>query len=222
MANGSWIPLKDGDFETFTNNFKTLVASNPATYGLQNSDSTAITNAYNSWHTAYLAATNGSTRTHGTIATKNQQKANLLTVIRGYGATIRANKAVTVQAKHDLGVTVADTQPTPVPPPTTMPVLEITKIATGYQEVLARDEGAGTSRARPHGSAGLLLYRAVGDTAANDPSTATFLTFVGRPSVQSTFPGADRGKTATYFARWTNAKGEVGPWSQPVSGCIAA
>src|SRR5262249_41661958 len=109
-----------------------------------------------------------------------------------------------------------------VPPPSTMPVLEISKIGTGYQDIQARDESSGTRRARPAGSVGLLLYRAVGTDAVTDPNQAAFLGFTGRPSLQSTFVGADRGKTATYFARWTNARGEVGPWSQPVSGCIAA
>jgi hypothetical protein len=103
-----------------------------------------------------------------------------------------------------------------------MPVLEIAKIGTGFQDLKARDESSGTRRARPAGSVGLLLYRAVADDAVSDPSQAQFLVFVGRPQTQATFESADRGKTATYFARWTNARGEVGPWSQPVSGCIAA
>lgn len=38
----------------------------------------------------------------------------------------------------------------------------------------------------------------------------------------SAFTAADRGKTATYFARWVNAKGEPGPWSQALSIAIAA
>ena len=222
MSSNSWIPLTDPALDTFANNFKTLIAASPTTYGLVSADATAITNAFNSWHTAYLAATTGTTRTHATVEAKNIQKTNLLTVIRNYAATIRVNRAVPNDAKVGLGLRIPDTTPTPVPPPATMPVLEISKIATGYQEVLARDASSGHSRARPAGSAGLLLYRAIGETAINDPAQATFLTFIGKPAVQSTFAGADRGKTATYFARWTNAKGEVGPWSQPVSGCIAA
>ena len=43
---------------------------------------------------------------------------------------------------------------------------------------------------------------------------------IGREKVTS--KAADRGKFATYFARWTNARGEMGPWSNPVSACIAA
>jgi hypothetical protein len=221
MGN-SYIPSRDADLDTWALNFKTLIAATPTNYGLVAADGTAITNAFNSWHTAYLAAVNPSTRTHGTVETKNLQKANLLSVVRGYAATIRANKAVSNELKLGLGLHIADSTPTPVPPPTTMPVLRIAKMEQGYQDIVAADEATPNSRARPTGSAGLLLYRAVGDDAVNDPTQALFLTFVGKPAVHSTFAPADNGKVATYFARWTNAKGEVGPWSASLSRSVAA
>jgi len=220
--SGSWIPTNDDALDPFVNNFQTLIAATPTNYGLVAADATAITAAYTSWHTAYLAATNPTTRTKATVATKNTQKANVLTVVRRYATTIRANLGVSDALKVGLGLHIRDTQPTPVPPPSTKPELSITKTDTGYQNVSARDEGSGAPRARPVGSVGMLLYRAVGDAPASLPAEATFLTFIGRPDVQSTFTTADRGKIATYFARWTNARGEVGPWSNPVSAAIAA
>ncbi len=219
---GSWLPTNDTALDPFINNFQTLIAGSPTSYGLVAADATAITAAYTSWHAAFLAATNPTTRTKGTVATKNTQKANVLGVVRRYATIIRANLGVSDALKVGLGLTIRDTSPSPVPPPSTKPELAITKIDTGYQSVTARDEGSAAPRARPVGSVGLLIYRAVGTTAATLPSEATFLTFIGRPDVQSTFDNADRGKIATYFARWTNARGEVGPWSNPVSAAIAA
>lgn len=217
-----YLPQRDADLDVWALNFSTLITAAPATYGLVAADATAISNAFNSWHAAFLAATNPSTRTAGTVATKNIQKANLLTVVRGYAATIRANRAVTDASKMNLGLHVRDTSPTPNPPPSTRPVLAIARMMQGTQEVRATDEATPNRRARPIGSAGLLLYRAVGTTPVNDPEGSTFLTFVGKTSVNSQFAPADNGKVATYFARWTNSKGEVGPWSQGVSGSIAA
>lgn len=218
----SYIPSKDAQLDDWALNFKTLIAATPTNYGLVTADATAITNAYTSWHTAFLAATNPTTRTKATVETKNVQKANLLSVVRGYAATIRANKGVTNELKIGIGLHVPDTSRTPVPPPSTQPVLKIAKIAQGYQDVLAVDEATPLTRARPAGSVGLLVYRFVGAASTSSPSDAAFLTFVGKPSVQTTFTEADRGKTVTYFARWTNARGEVGPWSQGVSAAIAA
>lgn len=219
---GSWIPTSDALLDPFVNNFQTLIAASPTTYNLVAADATAITAAYTSWHAAFLAATNPTTRTTATIATKNLQKANVLAVVRRYGTTLRANAGLSDALKIGLGLRVPDTSPTPVPPPSVKPELSIARIDIGVQEIVARVEGAGTVRARPAGSVGLLLYRAIGTTPVSSADEATFLTFVGRPQVASTFDAADRGKFATYFARWTNARGEVGPWSNPVSACIAA
>jgi hypothetical protein len=221
MAN-SYIPTRESEMDNWLNNFKTLIAASPTTYGLAVSDATAITNAYNAWHTAYQAAINPSTRTKATVMAKNDQKANVLFVVRGFVATIQANRGVSNSLKEGLGLRVHDSTPTPVPPPNTKPVLKITRIEQGFMDVAATDEATPNKRGRPQGSAGMLLYRAVGPDSVSDPAQATFLTFVGKPAVTSTFTAADRGKTATYFARWTNARGEVGPWSQGVSVSIAA
>jgi hypothetical protein len=108
MSN-SYIPSKDAELDAWALNFKTLIAATPTNYGLVAADATAISAAYTSWHTAFLAATNPSTRTKGTVETKNVQKANMLTVVRGYAATIRANKAVSNELKIGIGLHVADT-----------------------------------------------------------------------------------------------------------------
>lgn len=218
----SYLPLKDSLLDGWALNFQTLIAASPTSYGLVAADATAITAAYTAWHTAYLAAVNPTTRTKATVSAKNEQKANLLGVVRAYAATLRANRAVSDELKIGLGLHVADRVPTPVPAPSTKPVLAIERIEQGFQDIRATDEATPSSRARPQGAAGLLIYRAIGPAAVSDPAQATFLTFVGRPQVQSQFTSADAGKTVTYFARWTNAKGEVGPWSSALSSAIAA
>ncbi|MEK6702935.1 MAG: hypothetical protein AABZ53_11770 [Planctomycetota bacterium] len=220
MAN--YIPARDADLDAWLANFKTLIAATPTNYGLVAADGTAITTAYTNWHNAFLAATNPTTRTEATVSTKNTQKALTLTLVRGYAATIRVNAAVSDALKIGLGLHVKDTQPSPVPPPVTKPVLAIAHMDQGFQDIRATDEATPNSRARAAGSAGMLLYRAVGTAAVNDPSQAVFQAFLGKPQARSTFNNADNGKTVTYFARWTNAKGEVGPWSQGLSVSIAA
>ena len=215
-------PIRESELDNWLNNFRTLIAATPTNYGLAASDATAIGNAYTSWHAAYQAAVNAATRSALTIETKRQQKVNVLFVVRGYIATITANRAVSDTLKMGLGLHIRDTQPTPVPTPSTKPSLRIVRTDQGFMDITAVDEATPLRRARPVGSVGMLLYRAVATTAINDPADAQFLTFVGKPAAQSRFTAADRGKTATYFARWTNARGETGPWSNGVSGAIAA
>lgn len=218
----SYIPSREADMDEWVNNFKTLIAASPTTYGLVTADGTALTTAYTNWHTAYLAAVNPTTRTPATVATKNTQKAAVLTVVRGYAATIRANMAVSDALKIGLGLRVHDATPTPVPPPATAPRITFAGMRPGLQDIVAADETTPSKRAKPPGSAGLLLFRAIGPASVSDPEQCRFLSFVTRAAFTSAFDPADNGKTATYFARWTNAKGEVGPWSMPASMPIAA
>jgi hypothetical protein len=224
----SYIPTRDPELDTWLLNFKTLIAATPTNYGLVAADATAISNAYAAWHTSYLAASNPTTRTKATVMTKNEQKATVLGVVRGYAATIRANRAVSDELKIGLGLHVRDTQPpprappTPVPTPTSYPVLAVAGMGQGLQDLRAADQNTPAKRGRPAGTAGLLLFRAVTTTPVSDPTQAGFLSFVTRAEYQSHFISADNGKTATYFARWTNSKGEVGPWGPPVSMPIAA
>jgi hypothetical protein len=218
----NYLPGRDAELDTWLNNFQTLITANPTSYGLVAGDATAITAAYTSWHAAYLAAVNPSTRTQGTVATKNTQKANVKGVVRGYAATIRANRAISDALKIGLGLHIRDIEPTPVPPPSTVPVLAMASMRQGLQVVRATDESTPSSRARPEGAAGMLLFRTVAEGPVTDPEQARFLAFTGKPEHTCEYLPADNGKTATYFARWTNAKGEMGPWSQPLPVSIAA
>lgn len=219
---GDYIPSRDSELDDWLLNFKSLIVANPTTYGLVTADGTALNNSYNLWHDAFITATNPTTRTKATVATKNEQKALVLGVFRGYAATIRVNKAVTDELKIGLGLHIADTSPTPVPVPSTYPVLTISGMGQGLQDLRAADQATPSKRAKPAGAAGLLLFRAVGTAPVSEPGAATFLSFVSKAAYRSTFTSADNGKVATYFARWTNAKGEVGPWSPPASMPIAA
>jgi hypothetical protein len=218
----SFIPSREAEMDNWINNFKTLIAAGPATYGLTAPEAASITAAYNAWHAAYLAATNPTTRTKATVATKNEQKMNVLLVVRGFAATIQANKAVGDALKIGLGLRPHDAQPTPVPPPSTYPLLTLTGMGTGTQKVRVADQETPTKRARPAGTVGVLVFRAVGPAPVTDPEGARFLGFVTKAEFESTFSPSDNGKTATYFARWTNSKGELGPWSQPATMPIAA
>jgi hypothetical protein len=219
---GDFIPSRDADLEAWLLNFKTLIVASPTSYGLVVGDGTAIGNSYNAWHTAYVAATTPSTRNHITIAAKDAQKILTVDVVRTYSTTIRANTAVSDSLKLGLGLNVHDTIPTPVPPPSTYPILSINGAGPLIQELRAADQMTPTRRAKPHGSAGLLVFRAIGTAAEANPNNCSFMGFVTKADIQSSFESADDGKIATYFARWTNAKGEVGPWSSPVSMRIAA
>ena len=112
---------------------------------------------------------------------------------------------------------------TPVPAPGSSPLLNVIGNTPGVQTVRFADSTTPDSPAKPVGAAQLQLFVAVGDAPATDPDGRRLpgrLHPQRHPRRAST-PTQD-GKVATYFARWCGIRGDVGPWSLPVSMRIAA
>lgn len=217
----SQIPQRDGDLDAYANNWRTLLTAAPVTYGMTAPDAVAITNAYNTFHAAYLLVTNPATRTHAQVVAKDIAKASMLVLLRDQYGIIKANPAVLDANKTTLGIRVNDPVPTPIPPPSTAPILTVVNDASLRQQVLVADEATPTVRRKPAGVVGLLLYRSVGTVPATDPAQIAFNgLFTRTPATPDDFDAADAGKIASYVGRWTNAKGEEGPWSAIVTRVV--
>ncbi len=225
-----FLPTREAQLDNWLANFGTLIVDTPTRYGLAPADGAAIKDAFDAWHAAYLAATSPTTRTRGTVKTKDNRKRDVLKVVRAYANTIRVNPAVSTALKLGLGLHVrgasgegkASGGGSTIPAPATAPLIALIAMSQGTHDLRATDLETSGRRAKPAGAVGLLLFRAVGATPTTDPEEARFLSFVTRGQYQSRFGPEHKGKTATYFARWTNAKGEVGPWSHATSMAIAA
>lgn len=217
-----YIPARDAELDTFLLNFGTHIAADPAAYGLSTGDAAPITARYAAWHAAYEAASHPGTRTLVTVAEKRTQRALCVEVIRRYAAAIRTNSSVSTELKMGLGIRPVPHAHTRVPAPDSAPLLMITGMRLAQHTITAVDEHSSTRRAKPQGTIGLLLFRTTGDAPATDPRSAELVGFVTRASFTSAFETSDSGKVATYFGRWTNAKGQLGPWSAPASMRVAA
>lgn len=217
---GSYIPTRDADLVLWARNFSDLITAAPATYGLTAPIAVAIDALVDAYETALSAATDPSTRTPVTIAAKDSAKGAMVPQLRYYAQNVKANAAVSNANKEALGIRLNDPIPTPIPAPATKPVLQI--VASGPLEMRLRfaDELTPTSRAKPFGSIGCLVYRKIAVGVSSDPNTATFDGIFTRIPFTQTFDAADVGKTVTYWARWTNAKGEEGPWSEAIARVI--
>lgn len=124
----------------------------------------------------------------------------------------------------------------PIPAPATPPLIMVVRQDGGVHTLRLLDAQATTRKGKPAGAASALVFRAVADGPVRTPDEASFYAVATRVSLQSRFGPIDnggersagvaapefRGKTATYFARWANAKGELGPWSLPAYAPIVA
>lgn len=220
----SAIPTRDAEYDAFLFNWKTILTATPALYGMLAADAVAISAAYTSWHAAYVAASNLLTRTRSTVATKDSEKILSLSLLREQYNVIKANPSVLDANKVAIGVRVSDPVPTPIPTPTTNPVMAVIPSGTLQQLINMVDVTTPTTRAKPAGVVGALVVRAIrlATSPISEPENCTLLGFYTRtPFYVTEFGPSDTGKVADYFARWTNAKGEEGPWSPVASATIA-
>lgn len=221
-----YIPNADSDFNVFALDFAGKIGTDPTAYGLTSADAAVISAAVVAWEAPYLEAASPSTRTQGAVHQKDQARRAAERIIRGFASRIRVNDDIPVALKAGLGIRPVPRSYARVLPPQSAPALTVTNIGAARHTLIARDRGSvageGTESRKPNGAIGLLLFRIVADEPARRPDKAEFLGFITRGIIESLFTTADRGKTATYFARWTNAKGQMGPWSIPSVVAIAA
>jgi len=216
-----YIPAKDTALDVWANNFQTVIAAGPATYGLAAGDATSITAAFTAWHAAYLLAVNPATRTTATVAAKDVQKAASLIVWRTYAQLIQSNVSVSNMAKAAAGLTVKATGRTPIPAPGTAPILGFIGSTPGVQTLKYHDTSTPTTKAKPFGAIQLEVWASVGSIPpVGGPAGTAFVGLFTKSPFPVNYLSPQAGMTAYYYGRWTTRRGLVGPWSAQLSAVI--
>ncbi len=217
----SYIPSTDAAFRDWLNNFSTLISADPGKYGLDASDAAVIADHYANYNAAYQVVQTPSTRNSGTIAQKDALKASAVGSVRVYAQMIKTNAGVDNQDKIDLGLHVNDPTPTPIPQPSTAPLLTIQAAFSGEHLIRYADENTPASRRKPHGAIQIQINRTIAVGVDPDPANSTMMGLYTKQPVLAMADPVDVGKTATYFGRWVTRTGLFGPWSLPVAMTIA-
>lgn len=215
----TYIPDRDGDFGAWLDNFSDLINTSPGSYGLSPADAANLLAVTTAWDTAYAAAISGATRGPYTVNLKDVARVNATVVARQLATIIQANPGITDGQKTALGLTVRKTLPTPIPAPTSSPLLAFVA-ATPLQHTLRfADQTTPASRAKPFGVLSLQLYV---DVLGGPPPTGpgpSNLVFTKNP-IAVNFGDANVGKIATYKAAWMTRTGLLGPISAALSATV--
>jgi hypothetical protein len=219
---GDWIPGTDADLDTFALNFSAILTANPTAYGLTAGDATALATLVNAYDAALGLATDPSTRTPATIAAKDAAKNAMKPQLRADGVLIRANPAVSDDAKIAIGVTVPDVKPTPIIAPTSFPLLSVLSATPFNHNLKVTDSDTPTTNAKPAGAIALEFRAQVSATAIADPGDIAYAGLETGHLVNKQFESGDVGKKCYYAGRWITRTGLVGPWSDITSFTVAA
>jgi hypothetical protein len=217
-----FIPSQDANALLWMQTFANTIAADPAGYMVTAADATTISNAVAAYASALAIAVASETRTPVSISLKDETRNSAEQVCRQYAGLIKLNVGISNQAKIAAGVRPVNTEREAIPAPATSPIVSPIASTMGSQTLRFSDAMTPDSPAKPFGATDLLLFVAIADNNVDDPGLANFIGKFTKNPISVQFNNADNGKQATYFARWSSRRGEVGPWSVPVSLAIAA
>ena len=198
------------------------IGAAPATYMLSPADAENIALVVGNFATALAAAQIKGTRSAAEVAFKNACRNTASNLCRSIAVQIKYNLGITDADKIAIGVRPVNHSRTPSEAPDSSPLLNIIGATPGAQTLRYADSFTPDRAAKPPGCAALLLYLHVGPDAVEEPTGVQLIGAFTRNPIGVPFAPADNQKIATYFARWSSPRSEMGPWSLPVSMAIAA
>lgn len=199
------------------------VANNAAALGITPAQVTDLTAQNTLFGYAYSGHLNAEAAYHASTDEKNLTMANLTSTIRSLAAQMQANPAVTDMQKENMGLPVHKTSRTPVPAPTTSPVIQRFDTATRASLTLdIVDHDTPNTRAKPEGVHSCEVRMTLGGTAPTDPAAMPLLANITRSPHMVEFDIPEVGQTAHFALRWLNSRGKPGPWSQFYQAVVPA
>jgi hypothetical protein len=203
-----YVPTKDALFSNWLDNFATLLAADPALYGLTAGDAATVTAQQVAWAAAYGLVTSPSTKTAEAVSAKNDAKINALGVVRPLAQRISLNAGVASSDKVAIGVNPRTSTPSPITPPTSQPVLLVQSASSLSLILRYRDSAASVSvKAKPYGVTQLRLYGKTSATPITDPAELPLIeTLTKSPAVLS-LAAFSPGAQLYLVGRWATRTG---------------
>ena len=215
-------PAREAELVTWTQNLDAKLTLSPLIYGI------AVLQAayYHTQSAAFILSYNVSqaplTRSPANVAVKDANKKFLISAARQICGIIQRFPGTTNAMRVDLGLPQRNRIPTPIPVPSSAPMIEIKKVSGRTATLRLMDVANPTKRGRPGNAAGASVFSYIGTTPGATPpadlSAWTFEGNTGRTSIDVTLPNTvPAGATVWFTAFWFNPRKQAGPNTTPIS-----
>jgi hypothetical protein len=216
-----YIPKANVEYHVWQFNLIDILSNNATAWGIPEEVITSLKAAQTRWTTAYDKASNKQNRTAADVVNKKEAGDDFTREIRNtVQQWLARNPKVTDADRVRMGINVRSTTHTPVPAPSSFPVGSVDFSRRLQHSISFYDQASAHSNAKPEGVTGCEIYL---KTDGEAPKSVEEMNFQGTCSASPfvlKFDGAKVGKTAWYWLRWVNRKGEPGPWSVVISAMV--
>ncbi|MEM1446262.1 MAG: hypothetical protein AAGF84_09420 [Planctomycetota bacterium] len=200
---------------------KVTAADASTLYGLTSEQFIPFASAQETFKAAYAVTNDPDTKTKPAVQTKNTAKKSMLDEARKLISQLQGSSVMTDAKRDALQIPIKDSEPTPVPPPSEAPTLEILS-QNGHEVTFRLLPASGPSRRRkPEGVQGATVLTYVGDTAPLDPTVWTFQGNTTKNVKTIVFDESIAPGTKVWLtAFWFNRRTQSGPPCDPVAAYI--
>ncbi|MEM7806730.1 MAG: hypothetical protein AAF561_01300 [Planctomycetota bacterium] len=211
-----YLPNGDPQLALFVEQFgNTLASIPPETLNLTEQEITQYGIKAADFAAKLLAATADETKGPKATLLKNESRAVITQLTRRYAQMIKRLPNITDEQLQALGITIDDRNRRPIATPTESPRIIVTSVVG--RTVTIELEHSGNGRGKPDGVATATIFTHLGTEPPASVSDWTFAGNVSRTTVEVPFAPSTTGTTAWITAFWSNAKGQNGPATPPIS-----
>jgi hypothetical protein len=217
-AKAPYMPDAEVKFDLWLDNFSTLLSDEPLRYGLAAEEAAVIAETRAEWKAAYQLDRFPSMKNRVSVAAKLAARDMAERTARHYAQRIANNTEIPPGDKVALGLNPRNSERERIKPPARGPLLAVKKVDHLSVTLVYSRRGDGvTSRAKPPGVTGLLLFYTTAAEPVRQPSELPFKMIATKSPIHIRFDAAEGNRTAYFAARWAVPNGGVSPWSPIVS-----
>jgi hypothetical protein len=213
-----FIPSREAELLNWSRNFREQISAAPGSFGLTPPQAAAYAALDDAYAAAFALARSPNTNSKANIVAKNSAKTALKAYARMLARLVRATPGVTNDQRGQLGLTVPDTDLTPVRRPSDPPVLMLRPSIGRVVRIRLRDKIAPTRRGKPPGVAGAAVFSCVAEMPLTRLADWSFEGNATRPLYEIDIDGGvPAGARVWIAAYWYNTRGKCGPLSSPIA-----
>jgi hypothetical protein len=226
MPGKDFLPDGDAVFNPWQANYVGRIVATPADYGVTPAQVTELQALQADWALKYPAHIAAQSAARAAAESKDASRGSFETGIRSLTRQIQARPATTGAQREELGITVPDTEPTPRPTISTVPIVGFKTLRGGVIEASVRVEEDQT-RPSMHPAADVIECKYIlvptGELPPDKPEACPKTQASKKAQFQIQAGIENAGKRFYGFFRWANQSNPAnnGPWSDAQTVVIA-